>query len=139
MEALLTVERGVTVTVVDPGFSPRGFLLDRLLAGTQRLVVVAPANNLPLAERLLDDVAARGPGVLTDTAIILRCGEQAAVRRRSSSTEFMTVLTVPRDDMLAAAAVIDLAALRPGTRRAVVNVSLAVMADRSRPAAPAER
>ena len=139
MEALLTVERGVAVTVVDPGFSPRGFLLDRLLAGTQRLVVVAPANNLPLAERLLDDVAARGPEVSTDTAIILRCGEQAAVRRRSSSAEFMTVLTVPRDDMLAAAAVIDLAALRPGTRRAVVNVSLAVMADRSRPAAPAER
>jgi len=30
--------------------------------------------------------------------------------------------------------VIDLAALRPGTRRAVVNVSLAVMADRPRSA-----
>ncbi len=139
MEALLTVEQGVAVTVVDPGFSPEGFLLDRLLAGTQRLVVVAPANNQPLAERLLDDVAARGPDDLTDTAVILSCGEPAAVHRRGWSDGFMTVLRVPRDDSLAAATVIDLAALRPITRRAVTTISLAVMADRPRGGATAVR
>jgi len=136
-QALLALERGVAVTVVDPGFSPGVFLQDTLLAGTETLVVVAPANGEPLAERLLGAVAARGHKVLADTAIVVRSGERAA-RSPRASAGWITVLPMPKDDALANQDVLDLAAMRPVTRRAVTAISLAVMAERQRPV-PHER
>ena len=134
MEALLIVERGVAVTVVDPGFSPAVFLLDTLLAGTHALVVVAPATNPPLAERMLGVVAACGHEGLAGRAVVVRCGEQAAIRRRRSSAESSRALPMPQDDSLANVEVLEVSTLRPGTRRAVTAISLAVMADRPRSA-----
>ncbi len=128
--ALLALERGVAVTVVDLGPAPPDDVLALALTGATTLVVVGATGGHDAEGRgLRARLAEQGYGAVAHSALAVTCGVDAGASRRRRRTVGSAdgVLLLPSDPTLRGAGILDLASARPGTRRAATLLARRAM------------